>query len=179
MAQRDKDSSELVLAAEALETELGTLESLSSKVQTIRLDSEKNISKAAKELADLLELPERLATGLAALAAAMQRMQARQQAALEPLAARANDIRERKRRLDEHMQAFAALGEATGAATALLESAREHAHVVDDVKARLIEIADRARALFEAARSDEFPDVAREADALAKRVTAVRRRLEG
>src|SRR6187402_99257 len=107
MAKGEKDAAELVRAAQALEDELGTLEALSKAVQKTRLDSEKNIARAAKELGAALELPERLAAGLLALGAELQRIQARQQAALEPLAARANEIRERGIRLDVHVRAFA------------------------------------------------------------------------
>jgi len=178
MAKGEKDATELVRTAQALEDELDTLEALSKGVQKTRLDSEKNIARAAKELGAALELPERLAAGLVALGAELQRMQARQQAALEPLAARANEIRERGLRLDEHVRAFAELGRATAEATAAIQSDRPPASVLDELKAGLAKIADDAKVLFDAARSDDFPDVAREADALAKRVTHLRRRLE-
>jgi hypothetical protein len=179
MASKAKDVSELVRAAEALETELANLEALSGTIQRIRLDSEKNIARAAHELSEALELPERLAQGLAGLAAAMQHMQARQSAALEPLTGRASAIQARKRRLDEHMEKFAALGQMAGDASKLLQAGTKDQLVVGDVRARLAALGDDAKALFEAARADDFPDVAREADALAKRVTALLRRLEG
>jgi DNA repair exonuclease SbcCD ATPase subunit len=179
MAPKAKDAPELVHAAETLENELASLEALSGTVQRIRLDSEKNIAKAARELAEALELPERLAQGLAALAAAMQHMQARQNAALEPLAARASHIQERKRRLDAHMERFAALGRVAGDASQLLQAGAKDQLVVGDVRAKLASLGDDAKTLFDAARADDFPDVAREADALAKRVTALLRRLDG
>jgi chromosome segregation ATPase len=178
MAKGEKDATELVRAAQTLEDELGTLEALSKAVQKTRLDSEKNIARAAKELGAALELPERLAAGLLALGAELQHMQARQQAALEPLAARANEIRERGIRLDVHVRAFAELGRATAEATETLQADRPAAAMLDELKAGLAKIADDAKVLFEAARADDFPDVAREADALAKRVTHLRRRLE-
>jgi hypothetical protein len=178
MASKAKDVPELVRAADALETELASLEALSTAVQRIRLDSDKNIARAAHELAEALELPERLARGLAALAEAMQRMQARQTAALEPLAGRASDIQTRKRRLDEHMETFAALGQKAGDTSKLLQSGGADPLVVGDVRQRLATLAGDAKTLFEAARDDDFPDVAREADALAKRLTALLRRLD-
>lgn len=179
MASKAKDVPELVRAAEALETELANLEALSGTVQRIRLDSEKNIARAARELSEALELPERLAQGLAGLAAAMQHMQARQNAALEPLSGRASDIQKRKRRLDEHMERFAALGQTAGDVSKLLESGVKNPLVIGDVRAKLATLGDDAKTLFEAARADDFPDVAREADALSKRVTSLLRRLEG
>ena len=179
MAKAKNDVSELVRAAESLESELLKLEALSRSVQKIRLSSEKNILRANKELSEAVALPERLAQGLQAFAGAMARMQARQQAALEPLALFATEIQRRMQRLNEHMQAFAALGTAAGEVTALLQSGDpERSAVFADVDARLLEISEGARALFDAAHADDFPDVAREADALKQRVSALKKRLE-
>src|SRR4051812_22066496 len=100
---------ELSQAAVALEKELDALEALSRSVRKIRLDSEKNFARAAKELNEVMILPARLGSGLQALANAMATMQARQQAALEPLATFADQIQQRRLRFAEHMQSFAAL----------------------------------------------------------------------
>ena len=81
MAQSDKAVPELVRAAQALEDDIVRLEAVHKSLRKIRLNSEKSITRAAKELNDAVALPERLATGLQALAAAMAQMQARQQAA--------------------------------------------------------------------------------------------------
>jgi len=179
MAKPGKHVPEIVQAAETLESELVQLETLARAAQKHRLDSEKNITRAAKELSEALGLPERLAAGLRALGVAMQQMEARQQAALEPLAAFANQIQTRMQKLAAHMQAFAALGQATAEATALLQAGGERTALLEGAKAQLNHIADDARALFEAARADDFPEVAREADALKQRVTALTRKLEG
>ena len=60
----------------------------------------------------------------------------------------------------------------------LLQSGAKDPLVVGDVRAKLATLGDDAKTLFEAARADDFPDVAREADALAKRVTSLLRRLD-
>jgi hypothetical protein len=178
MAQGEKQAPELVRLAETLEEDLERLETLSKSALKTRLDTEKNITRAAKELGEALEVPERLAQGLVALGTLLKRMQVRQQGALAPLAERANEIQERQVKLDEHVQAFAELGRATAEAAAALHAERPAAVVLETLKTELAKIAENARRLFEAARSDDFPDVAREADALAKRVTHLRRRLE-
>jgi hypothetical protein len=179
MAQSDKTVPELVRAAQALEDDIVRLESVQKSLRKIRLNSEKSITRAAKELNDAIVLPERLASGLQALAAAMANMQVRQQAALEPLAAFASDIQGRMQRLGEHMQAFALLGQAAGEVTALLQANEgDRSAIVAEVDAQLTKISEGARAVFDAARADDFPDVAREADALKQRVSALRRRLE-
>jgi len=180
MVQSEREVPGLVQAAQALESDLVKLEAIPRSVRKIRLNSEKSIARAAKELNDALALPERLATGLQALALAMGHMQARQQAALEPLAAFANDIQQRMQRLAQHMQAFGELGQAASDVTALLQTTNgDPSAVVHEVNAQLTKISDGARSLFEAARADDFPDVAREADALKQRVSALRRRLDG
>ena len=178
MAKPQKQTSAIVRAAEALENELEELETLSRTICKIRLDSEKNITKAARGLNEATTIPERLGEKLRALAAAMQEMQQRQQAALEPLTARATEIQQRMQRLGEHMQAFAKLGEAAGQLTTLLQSEqRESPSAIEQAEAQLAQIAEGARALFEQARADDFPDVARQADALKQRIAALRGRL--
>jgi hypothetical protein len=179
MAKNEKNAPELVRAAQALEDDLERFEESSKAVRKIRLDSEKHLARAQKELRDALEIPERLADHLRAVASALGGMQARQQASLDSLAGVAADIEQRKRRLDEHMQAFAALGKSAGDASELLQSERERPAVLEGLMAGLTKITEDARALFERARSDEFPEVAREADALHQRMAALRRRLEG
>ncbi|HEX4338298.1 MAG TPA: hypothetical protein VH062_20475 [Polyangiaceae bacterium] len=176
MAKGEKVVPALTRAADALESELANLERLSRSVRKLRLDSDRNIARAATELNEALALPGRLAAGLGTLAAAMQEMQERQQAALEPLTACATAIQERSRLLGEHMQEYAELGEAAAETTALLQSG-DASTVLDDVTVRLGDIVERAKALFEKARTDDFPDVAREADALRQRIASVRRRL--
>jgi chromosome segregation ATPase len=180
MGKGEKQVPELVRAAQALEDELTTLEALSRSVRKIRLDTDKSIARAAKELNEALAVPERLAGGLRAMAEAMSNMQARQQAALEPLAASAVNLQERMNLLGAHMQAFAELGRAAGEVTAKLQADGAFAPTsLVEVKAQLTKIADGARSLCESTRSDDFPDVARESDALRQRILAVRRRLEG
>ena len=44
-------------------------------------------------------------------------------------------------------------------------------------EARLQELSDGARAVFEAARAADFPEIAREADVLKQRMAALRKRL--
>src|SRR6187431_969894 len=138
-----KEPSALVRAASALEAELLELESISRATRKVPLTSEKSIARATKELGEALTLPDRMAAGLQALTAAMASMQARQQAALEPLAAFANEIQQRHKRLVEHMQAYAALGTAAAEVTARIQSGDgERAAVLSDVDAQLGSIVD-------------------------------------
>lgn len=178
MAKGVKEESALVRAAQVLEDEVQKLEARSRSVRKIPLDSQKNITKAAEELKEALSLPERLGSGLSALAAAMEKMQSRQQAALEPLSAYAQRIQERAQQLGTYMHAFAELGKAAGETTALLKTEGDRKAIVEQAQAELGKLAERARSLGEDARANDFPEVAREADALRQRVVALRKRLD-
>ena len=102
--------SELVRCAEAVEREVGRLEELSRAARRIKLNTEKNITRAARELQQTMEQQERLARELRMFGEAMGQMQTRQLAAVEPLSTRAIEIQERVNRFSEHMQRFGALG---------------------------------------------------------------------
>ncbi len=178
MAKPDKNVPELVRAAEVLEHEIASLEALSKATRKIPLNSERNITRAAKELTETAQFQDRLAAGLQALASAMAQLQARQQAALEPLAAFATETQARMQRLSEHMQAFGVLGNAAGEVTALIQAGNgDRSQVVTAVDEQLTAIESGARALMDVARDDDFPDVVREADSLRQRVAALRKKL--
>ena len=177
MAKIQRRTSELVSAAEALEEQIARLETISRSARKIRLSAAKNISRAAAELEETLALPEQLSQRLQAVAVALGRMQERQQAAIEPLTALALEIRERTRLLAEHMKSFDAVGKAAADVNTELSASRGDRSGLAQAEARLLEIAEAARHIFEAARADDFPEVAREADVLKQRMTALGKRL--
>jgi chromosome segregation ATPase len=177
MAKAKEIDAAIVGAARALEQEVAGLEALSRSAQKIRLTSEKNITRAATELQRVLELPERMNERLQGVAAAMTRMQERQQAALAPLAALAAEIQQRTQKLQGHMQTFGALGQAAGEVNAELAAHAGDTAALARAEARLQEISAAARDLFEAARADDFPDIAREADVLKQRMATLGKRL--
>lgn len=179
MTKHARDVPELVRAAEELEEQVRNLEALSLSIRKIRLDSGKNIARAGKELNRALTLPQGLGKTLLGLAEAMQAMQARQQAALDPLSAFASEIQNRMTQLERHMQALATLGTSAAEVTHLIQSTDEPAIVLEQVNTKLGALADVARELFQAAQRDEFPEIARDAQALQQRLTALRNRLAG
>jgi hypothetical protein len=178
MSKAPKHVSELVRAAELLEHELTKLETLSRSVQKIRLDSEKNLARAMKELNLALKLPDELGAGLLALGKAMQGMQERQQRALEPLTTFATEIQRRMGQLEAHREAIGALGQAASEVTTLLQGSSDHGAVLADVRGKIAAIVEEARTLVEAARADDFPEIARDADALRQSLAALHRRLD-
>lgn len=186
MAKSADQSSELVRCAEVVERELRRLEELSRSARHIKLSSEKNIARAARGLEQALEQQNRLAVELRAFGQAMGGMQARQEAAVAPLQERADEIQARMQRHGEHMQRFGALGlDARKAVEALREIAEpesgapaaQEAALLIDADAQVRGLVEEARAMAAAADADDFPDIAREAHALAQRVQAMRERL--
>lgn len=181
------DDSELVRAAAHLEQVLHKLEELCSAVCKMRLHNERSITRAARELNEALQQPERLGEGLKLLAAAMGRLQERQEAALTPLAVRATEIQSRAALLNDYVQRFAALGAQAADTSKVLQTAQgpdgepagSPEGVLDDVDQRLTAIMEGARSLAESARAEDLPDFARDADALKQRAQALRARLKG
>jgi chromosome segregation ATPase len=178
MARSATPVAELVAAAQALEEEIARLEMISRSARKIRLTSEKNIARAAAELNETLTLPDSLAERLQGVAAAMGRTQERQRAAIEPLAAFAVEIQARTKLLGEHMQRFGELGKAAGEVSAQLAASAGDRPAFAQAQARLQEISEGARSLFEATRADDFPELAREADVLKQRMASLGKRLD-
>ena len=177
---------ELVRCAEVVERELRRLEELSRSARNIKLSSEKNITRTARGLQQALEQQEQLARDLRALGQAMLGLQARQEAAMTPLAARATELQARLALHSEHMQRFGSLGakakEALGALVELSSSSAdaqgaEGAAILIEADERVRGLVDETRSMAAAAREDDFPEIAREAHALEQRVQAMRERI--
>jgi len=186
MAKSPDQTSELLRCAEVVERELRRLEEFSRSARNVRLSSEKNLARAARGLQQALEQQERLAQELRALGQAMGGMQARQEAAMTPLHARALELQSRMTRHGEHMQRFAALGsKAKEVVAALVETsaAGVDAHgaagasLLLDADQRIRDLVEEVHAMSEAAKADDFPEIAKEAHSLEQRLRAARDRL--
>jgi chromosome segregation ATPase len=177
VAKGDDEAPDIVRAAQALEDEIAGLEALSRSARKIRLTSDKAIARAATELQQTLALPERLTERLQAVAAALGHMQERQQAALEPLTALAVEVQRRTQLLGALVERFGALGQAAASLNDELAAAGSDGAASARAATKIEELSEAARALFEAARADEFPEIAREADVLKQRMAALGKRL--
>ncbi len=170
----------LVDAAQTIEDEQRKLESLASALQRTKLQSEKSIAKAARELQEALEQQEQLAKSLQGLGLAMARMQERQQAAVALLGARAEDIQTRRARLSELMLRYAALGAKAAELLQLLSQSLETADrkkAVEDAKTHLAEIVEEAASLAKIGRAEDFTELAHEADVLKQKFHAIKNQL--
>ncbi|HEX2676915.1 MAG TPA: hypothetical protein VHM19_09755 [Polyangiales bacterium] len=190
MAKKDAQP-ELVEVASAIEEDLQHLEELSVSVTKLRLNTEKNIGRAARTLQEALQQQEQLAARLQLLGGAMLRMQQRQQQAINDLGARANEIQAQFTRLGEHMARFGELGKQAAEVTQMLQalpppygageaSPERTAALPSDllaVEQRLTTLSDDAKTLESSAEEADLSEVSKEAMSLRQRVDAARQRL--
>jgi chromosome segregation ATPase len=174
------DVPELGAAAQTIENDQKRLEELARALQKTKLQTEKNINRAARELQEALGQQESLAVSLRALGQAMVRMQERQQAAVNALSERATEIQTRRMRLSEHMIRYATLG---SKAAELLEAMSAalgqptQSQAVAEANAKLDAVVEEAAALSREARDEDFTEVAHEADVLKQKFQAIRTQL--
>src|ERR1051326_3333023 len=103
MPKATQGGSELVAAAGAIEEDLRALEGIATSLEKSKLNTEKAIQRAARELHEATEFQEKLGGSLRTLAQVMASLQKRQIDAVEALSRHANAIKFRSKRLTEHM----------------------------------------------------------------------------
>ena len=175
-----KETSELVVAAQKIEADQTRLEDLAYGLDETKLQSEKNIGRAARELQEALAQQDQLATSLRELGAAMAKMQERQLATMTALSTRATQIQARRGRLAELMTEYAALGQkAAGLLQTIgdtLDAAGQSA-TVTRARAAIGPIVEEAAALSKTAREEDLMDVAHEADVLKQKFQNIKNQL--
>jgi chromosome segregation ATPase len=184
-ARRD-GSGPLVEAAAALEEELRQLDDAAAEASRLPLTSRKNLERTVERIQEIGWLEERCGARLSAVVQAVAALQERQRAVLEGLAARAEELQQRRASLDALLGEYRSLGEQARALTA---AAREVAAVPEPrdpvaVRTALGELGGRVEALAAAAervsqdaREQRFEDVSQEAHGLRQALLAMRNRL--
>jgi len=183
----DKKGSELGLAAAGLEAELQRFDDLSELARKIKLSSEKNVDKSARALADAAASQEKIAGLLGALVQAIANARSRQESNAGALLTRAEEIRERRAKLSQLQERFAALGEEAKAINGLVQEISaakkgfaKTGELVDRlalVEARMAGVIDGATALLRLAEEDGLEDVARQADSLRQQIHGARNKI--
>ncbi len=175
-----KDTSELVIAAQTIENDQRRLEDLAYALDKTKLQSEKTIARAGRELQEALQQQEQLAVSLRGLGQAMANMQERQQAAVAALRKRAEQIQARRGQLAEFMTRYAALGakaaELLQTISSTLEAADQKAAIAI-AHERLTPVIEEATSLAKSAREEDFTEVAHEADVLKQKFHAIKNQL--
>lgn len=180
MIMRNEEPSPLVQAALTLEGELQRLEGLVTKSRKEPLTSQKNFERAARTLGVVTELEGNLRGALSNLVKAVADAGARQQTAMEALAARAKDLEARFASYRELTQRRDQLGEHGARANELIRGALAEGGVgaaLPEALAELGRVAQAGEDLFALAKQNGFTDLAREADSTRQQLLSLRRKL--
>ena len=185
MTQRKPDTLGLAAAAEDLDRELSRYEALAARIQHERLDSEKNLQRAARVLSELDSSEVRLGEHLRALVDAISTTRARQETQSEAVRVRAEQIRQRTESLTQLRERWVGLGAAAGEVNRLLQqvavAARESGAEVRidemafrEVEERLGQLAADSGDLARAAQAEEFVDLGTQAESLRLQLLSAR-----
>jgi hypothetical protein len=176
-------------AAEDLENALRRFEELTAGACKIRLNTEKNLARAARSINEAASSQERISQALGTLVKHINTAQTRQQSTSERVYARAKEIQDRTREFESLMKELIAIGEEASAITSQLHGLMEggdpeRENGTSDVKPVLLAIevrmsraAARAREVEERAQQGELTDVVRHADSLRQQIDAARAKL--
>jgi len=189
VSQTTRPSVGLATAAEALEAELSRFEDLVDALARERLESEKNLRRAAQNLVAIRDVDARLAERLGALVTAIGAARERQETSANVVRERAELIQQRSEALTALMQRWEALGQEAAEVTRIAQEAvsgEQESNGDEQAKPeatfarmdeRLGNLAESAQGLATAAQEVAFEDLARQADGLRMQVLAARNKL--
>ncbi|WP_224244940.1 hypothetical protein [Hyalangium gracile] len=191
MSKRDKSpSSELVAAAESLESQLTRFESLADQLRKAPLNSEKSLERASKLLRDVAEQDQVLNASVSALVAAVTAARDRQQQQAEAVNARAQELQHRAETFKALLERYGALGQSAAelnqrmqefaAQRAKAQTPEQNTELIgtlDALNDRMVEVAQEAQAVTKLAEEQDFTDVGRQADSLRQQLLSARNKL--
>ncbi len=184
----DQLSSDLVDAAQALETELKRFQVLAENIERQPFNSEKNLGRASRTLSEIAAVGETLQTRLGSLVSVIAGFRDKQQALAEAVQKRAEELQQRSQVLDDLLAEYRAIGEKArdlNEHLRLLQADQQPSgrspygflSNLQDLEAKVGQLTEGAQSLFTKAQGDCFIDVAHQADALRQQLEAVRNRL--
>jgi len=165
----------LVRAAQDLEDELRHCEEAVAEASKVRLNTEKNIGRAARALQKASDHREQTGAKVTALLGAIQAAHARAEAATARMEARAGEIKARM----EQFRLFQARAEEIVAAVRELTEFAKDAKDPHAIIERLVPVEDRVAGAQKEARAEDFDDVAHEIAGLRETLASMRRKLGG
>lgn len=166
---------DLVRAAQELEDELRRCEEAVGDACKVRLNTEKNIGRAARALKAASEHRDHMGLKVNALLSAIQAAQARAESGAARMAARAGELQSRLERLEKLQARSGEIAAAVRGVTEFAKETKEPRELLD----RLVSLEDRIAAAQQEARTDDFDDVAHEISGLREMVASLRRKLGG
>ena len=192
MSKRDTPPpSELVSAAQALDSELLRFEALAAQLQEAPLTSEKHLERASRTLKDLADLDDALRLRVGALVQAITGVRTRQQTQADAVNARAQELQRRTEVFKDLLTRYGALGQSAAdlngrmqqfaalrqQATRTPEEDVQLTEVFTSLQERMAGVADEAATLVGAADAEQFSDIARQADSLRQQLLSARNKL--
>lgn len=168
------ETSPLVAAAERLERALAAHDRAAHALIRQKLDSRKNLGKAADLLNEVASADEALSTEVAAMVAAIAASRDRQQELAGQVHARAQEVLARTEALAPLLGAFEELAtEVRQLGESNVDAGTSDA--LEAMLARVSELGDRAQAFAAMAQEKDFADLAGEGHALREQLLAIQR----
>jgi hypothetical protein len=173
----------------ALEEELQRMGAMAREALQVPLDSQRNLARAAEKLGELAAIDERLQPLLKGLMTAVSDLVKEQQAQAEALAGRAEELRRRRDAYEALLARYGGLGKsalelnelvrafASGAAVAAQGGRAAEGPSLENVQETMGKLVESAAEVAQAARNDDFEDLAAQADALRQQLLAARNKL--
>jgi len=165
----------LVRAAQELEDELRRCEEAVVDAAKARLNTEKSIGRAARALKTAGEHRDRMGAKIKELLAAIQAAGVRAEAAATAMEARAGDIQARLERLNALQARASEIAVAVRDVTEFARQAKSPGEILE----RLGPVEEGVARAQEAAKADDFDDLAHDLAGLREMLASMRRKLEG
>jgi chromosome segregation ATPase len=181
MAAAKKDVSRIVTAAQALESELERFRSSGETMLQNKLDSGKQLERAAKQLESIASSDERLGACVAELNAAIIEAREKQVATAEQVRTFADTVGERATLFNELMGRYAALGNAArevGEKMAPVGSDKAELQLaLGQIEGAIVSLLDSADVLKQDALEKGFSDIAQQADGIQKQIRSLQSKI--
>jgi chromosome segregation ATPase len=165
-------TSDLAKSALALDQELRRFEDLAAQAGKVKLNGEKNLERATEALQRAAESQDRITAQVRKLIEAVAAARQKQEADAAALMARAQEIAGRRSQINGLLQRMGALGQMAKEVQELLKSGK-----IEDVQARMDQVAQTAGEIGRDAAEQEMEDLARQADVLRQQVLAARNKV--
>jgi len=140
------------------------------------LDSRTAIERCAKAITQVIDLEAQLGAAVGGLAAAMNKVRARQQEQAESISRRAQELKTRTEAIEPLLVRFGELGVQAGEVSRFLQGlggeGEERRRGILEAEQRVGEVAAAAQSLRHDADSAGFRDVFKEADSIRQKLLA-------
>lgn len=161
-------------AAAALDAELRRFDQIAELLSRLKLDSEKNLDRAARAVQEAAQSEEKVVAAVRDLVAAVARARERQEGQARSVAERAREVGTRRQELQTIVGSFAELGVEASAINLILKEGGN----LGEAAERMEKIAGSAKTLRDDAENRDFAEAARQAESLRQQMLSARNKLK-